>query len=128
MDLPRIATFLTDDCTVWFPPSAATQGIPRPLKGREAYLELVRGLQQRSDFFKVRSFELRRIFSDGDAVAVYLRYLGDMPNGAVYDNDYVFLYTFEGDKIAEIREFTDTSFIDDFLSRNTPNPPVIGAD
>jgi ketosteroid isomerase-like protein len=125
-DLDRIGSLLADDVKIWLPPSAEKHGLPRPLEGRENFLGLVRALHggQLGDrpFFTPRSMTPFRFLVADDTVAVHLRTLGDMPNGAVYDNQYVFLYTFVGDKIAEIREFTDTSFINDFLEENAGAP------
>lgn len=115
-DVERVGSFLTDDCRVWLPPSAEKLGMPRPLEGREAFLDLVRRMLDSPDHWSVRTFTPIRLYFDGDdAVAAHLRLVGDMPNGTVYDNEYVFLYTFEGNRIREIREYTDTRFINDLV-------------
>jgi ketosteroid isomerase-like protein len=36
----------------------------------------------------------------------------EFPNGAACDNEYVFIFKFEGGKISEMREFTDVAYID----------------
>jgi ketosteroid isomerase-like protein len=115
-DVDRVGSFLTDDCRVWLPPSAAKLGLPRPLEGREAFLDLVRAMLDSSAHWVPRSLTPYRFLFGGDTVGAHLRLLGDMPNGGLYDNDYVFLFTFSGEKISEIREFTDTAFINDFLT------------
>jgi ketosteroid isomerase-like protein len=71
-------------------------------------------------FWKPRSFAPLDFYFDGDTVAVHLRHIGDMPDGVVYDNDYLFIYTFDGDKIAEMWEFTDTAYVTDFLGEHAP--------
>ena len=118
-DVDRVGSFFTGDCRVWLVPSAQKHGLPRPLEGRQAFLDLVARMSDSPAHWKARSFTVQRLFSDGDAVAAYLRLVGDMPNGAVYDNEYVFLLTFEGDRICEMREFTDAAFINDFLAENS---------
>ena len=117
-DVSLIGSFFTDDCRVWLVPSAQKHGLPRPLEGRQAFLDLVERMSDSPAHWKARSFTAQRLFFDGDAVAAHLRLVGDMPNGAVYDNEYVFLLTFDGDKICEMREFTDAAFINDFLAEN----------
>lgn len=117
-DLDRVGSFLTDDCRVWLPRSASKLGLPRPLEGRDAFLALVRAMLGSTEHWKPRAWTPLRFFFDDEAVAVHQRLEGDMPNGSVYDNDYVFLYSFDRDKICEIREYTDTAYIGDFLSEN----------
>jgi ketosteroid isomerase-like protein len=118
VDLDRIGSFFTEDCVVWLVPSAVKHGLPRPLVGRDAFVDLVRTMQSDGRSWKPRAFLPQQMFFDDDTVAVHVRHIGDMPNGSVYDNEYVFICTFEGDRIAVMREFTDTAFIGDFLAEN----------
>ena len=110
----RVAACFTEDCRIWLVPSVAKRGVPRPIVGRDAWADFV----DRPRRWRTRSFEPLRIYADGDRIAVHLRLLGDLPNGAVYDNEYVFLLAFEGDLISELREFTDTAYIHAFLAEN----------
>jgi ketosteroid isomerase-like protein len=48
---------------------------------------------------------------DESSVAVRLRSIGEFSNGYPYDNEYVFIYEFVGEKICAIREFTDVAYI-----------------
>ena len=118
-DLERIADCFTDDVCIWMPPSAAKRGLPVPLVGREAFLELSRQLLSGSEFWKPTRWTPHVFLVDGDRVAVHATHEGVMPGGEVYENDYMFLYTFAGDRIAELREFVDTAWINDFLE-STP--------
>jgi ketosteroid isomerase-like protein len=123
VDFDRVGSFFTDDCKVWLPPSAGRHGTSLPLVGREKFIHMVRAMmggQLDMHFWKPRSFAPLGFYVDGDTVAVHLRHVGDMPDGAVYDNDYLFIYTFEGDKIAEMWEFTDTTYVGDFLAEHAP--------
>jgi ketosteroid isomerase-like protein len=112
-DFERMAAFLTEDFTLWMVLSARERGMPSPLAGREAFFDFARKLRERPDMWKVRSYTpLQFLFDEEDSVAVRLRTLGDFPSGAVYDNEYVFIYRFRGERICEMREFTDVAYID----------------
>jgi ketosteroid isomerase-like protein len=114
-DLDRMISFLTDDFTLWMAPSAREQGLPIPLVGRERFVEFLQALRGRSDMWKVREQIPAQFLYDEDSAAVRVRSIGEFPNGAVYDNEYVFIFNifkFEGGKISEMREFTDVAYID----------------
>ena len=117
-DLTLVGACLTDDCLVWLPKSAESAGFVRPLRGRGAFVDLVKRMHESDAHWRPRSLTPQRFFFADDGVAVHLRLIGAMPNGAVYDNDYVFVYLFHGDRICEIREFTDTAYIGEFLAQN----------
>jgi ketosteroid isomerase-like protein len=90
-DFERMAAFLTEDFTLWMVLSARERGLPSPLAGREAYFGFARKLRERPDMWKVRSYT---------------------PLQFLYDNEYVFIYRFRGERICEMREFTDVAYID----------------
>ena len=111
LDIERAGAFLSEDFTVWFVPSARAQGLPITLKGRAAFIDFVRNLQGQPGKWKIRTITPLQFFFSDDGAAVRVRNVGDFPGGGVYDNEYVFLYRFSGDKISEMREFTDTAYI-----------------
>ena len=113
-DPTGVGACFTEDCRIWLVPSVAKRGVPRPIVGREAWAAFV-GRPRR---WHTRSFTPLRLYGDGDGVAAHLRLVGDLPSGAIYDNEYLFLFTFDGDRICELREFTDTAFIHDFLDEH----------
>ncbi|MEY2432747.1 MAG: uncharacterized protein QOC92_2472 [Acidimicrobiaceae bacterium] len=119
-DLDGMARLFTEDVHIWMPPSAAKRGLPVPLVGRELFLALSRQLlDDTSEFWRTTSWTPHTFLFEGDKVAVYVTLDGVMPNGALYKNDYMFLYTFAEDEISEIREFVDTAWINDFLASNS---------
>jgi ketosteroid isomerase-like protein len=111
MDIEWIGSFLTEDFTIWFVPSARQHGLPIPLVGRQRFMDFVRELQGRPGMWQPRSFTPQQFLFDADSVAVRVRLVGEFPSGLAYDNEYVFIYRFAGDKIAEMREFTDAAYI-----------------
>lgn len=120
-DVDRIASLFAEDVRIWMPPSAAKRGLPIPLVGRDQFLALSRQLlADGSEFWRTTAWTPHIFLFEGDdKVAVHVTLHGVMPNGAKYENDYMFLYTFAGNEIAEIREFVDTAWINDFLEANT---------
>jgi ketosteroid isomerase-like protein len=111
-DFERMATLMTEDFTLWMVPSAREMGMPNPLVGRETFFEFVRGLSQRPDMWKVREVRPAQfLFDDEGSVAVRLRSIGAFASGYTYDNEYVFIYKLAGDRICEMREFTDVAYI-----------------
>jgi ketosteroid isomerase-like protein len=116
-DLDRIAQAFTDDVRIWMPRSAAKRGLPIPLVGRDNFLDLSRRLiAEGSEFWRPTKWAPHVFLIEGDKVAVHVTHEGVMPDGRVYNNDYMFLYTFAGDQICELREFVDTAWINDFLA------------
>jgi ketosteroid isomerase-like protein len=111
-DLDCMISFLTSDFTLWMAPSAREQGLPIPLVGRERFVEFLQTLRSRSDMWAVREQIPAQFLYSEDSAAVRVRSIGEFPNGAVYDNEYVFIFKFEGGKISEMREFTDVAYID----------------
>jgi ketosteroid isomerase-like protein len=111
-DYDRIGAMLTEDFAIWMAPSARKHGIPIPLEGRANFLNFNRKVQDIPGMWKPHSYEVKRIYFDGDHAALWVRFLGEFEGGAPYDNEYVFTFRFVGDKIAEKREFVDTAYID----------------
>jgi ketosteroid isomerase-like protein len=114
-DIGRMKTLFTDDVRIWMPPSAAKRGLPRPLVGLDQFMELSRQLQKGGEFWRPTAWTPHAFLFDDDAVAVRVTMNGVMPNGVEYENDYMFVYRFAGNRIAELWEFVDTAWINDFL-------------
>lgn len=92
----------------WFPPSAAEHGMPRPMTGREAILDLLSTLQ----LYEARSmrWKPRHVVSEGDIVVVHAA-LSALPiEGGEYENEYVFVYRIVDAAIVKCWEHTDTLY------------------
>jgi ketosteroid isomerase-like protein len=107
-DYDRMGGHLTEDFTLWMVPSARAAS---PLEGRDTFLDFVKTLHKRPDMWKIRTLTPRQFLFDEDSVAVRVHSLGDFPSGVIYDNEYVFIYKFAGERICEMREFTDAGYI-----------------
>lgn len=110
-DIDALRALMTEDFTLWMVPSARDHGMPVPMRGREAFLKFVGQLHDRPTMWKPRAYKPQEFLFSEDSVAVRVRLIGDYPSGLEYDNEYVFIYRFDGDRICEMREFTDTMFI-----------------
>jgi ketosteroid isomerase-like protein len=106
-----VAALMTEGIVWWVPQSAATRNnIPRPLAGRQLLVDTFwRGARYRD-----RHWTVHRVMVDGDMVSVQASMRATMvEGGASYDNDYVYLFRFEGSKIAEAWEYLDTAYFFD---------------
>jgi ketosteroid isomerase-like protein len=108
---------LTDDVTWWVPLSAAARGMTRPLKGRSGVLELLGGDNSHYRAGSMR-WEFHDVLQDGDRVVVHCTLRALTRDGVPYENHYLMLYRFVGDKIAEAWEHTDTAYA--FACFDTP--------
>jgi ketosteroid isomerase-like protein len=108
-DGEAVGALMTDDVVWWVPQSAASRnGIPRPLVGRRLLVETFwRGARYRHG---TRRWTIDRVLVDGELVAVQASLNAVMSEGADYDNQYVYLFRFEGPRIAEVWEYLDTAY------------------
>jgi len=107
-DGAAVAALLTDDVRWWVPQSAAAQGIPRPVVGREQLIESFWGTVRYRP--GTRSWTIERLITGGDCVAAQATLTATMAGGAPYTNQYVYVFRFEGSQIAEVWEYLDTAY------------------
>jgi ketosteroid isomerase-like protein len=93
----------------WAPQSAVELGVPRPVRGREAVLDLVR---MRSYQVGTTRWRNQHVLYDQDEDLVVLHtHLEATTNaGLPYDNPYCLVYRFEGDEVIEVWEHADTAY------------------
>lgn len=105
-DLPDL---LTEDVTWWVPLSAAARGLARPLSGREGVLKLLGGDNSHYRTGTMR-WEFHDVLRDGSRVVIHCTLRALTREGVAYENHYLMLYRFEGARIAEAWEYTDTAY------------------
>ena len=101
----KLASLFTDDVE-WLPPETAPFEVVR---GAQAVaLELGGALLKR--VFDVKTFrvEIRRMLADGDTAVVQQSLSAKTLDGESYENEYCWVYTCRGGKIARIEEYVDT--------------------
>lgn len=103
-----LTRLVAEDVAWWGPPSAAAQGLPRPLTGREQVIPLI---ADPTMYFRpgTRRWSVHHLVEEGELVAVHANLQGETAGGAPYSNEYHFLVRFEGGVIAEVWEHVDTA-------------------
>jgi ketosteroid isomerase-like protein len=103
-----VGALLTDDVRWWVPQTAAAQGLPRPVVGRQQLIDAFWGTVRYRP--GTRSWTIERLITGGDCVAAQATLTATMAAGAPYVNQYVYVFRFEGSKIAEVWEYLDTAY------------------
>ncbi len=111
---------LTEDVTWWVPLSAAARGLARPLNGREGALKLLGGDNSHYRTGTMQ-WEFHDVLRDGERVVIHCTLRALTREGVPYENHYLMLYRFEGTRIAEAWEYTDTAYA--FGRFDTPPSP-----
>ena len=110
----------SDDVKWWMPRTAETKyGMPVPTVGLEKFLELQR--QGLDEIYHPQRWTTHTMIAEGDFVAALTTLEALTPSGAMYSNDYLFLFRFADDKIAEFWEFVDTLYVHEFLGSRAEN-------
>jgi ketosteroid isomerase-like protein len=104
-DVPELKACITDDFEFKVMAQVSPIG---PFKGKRGFDELEALLGKVT---KGRAnFTYEYIFGEGDLVAAALETNARTFNDKLYANRTFFLLRFRGDKIAEVREYTDTEY------------------
>jgi ketosteroid isomerase-like protein len=109
-DRDSVSSCLSKDAIWWIPQSSSTNGnIERPLRGREAVVELLCG---ETRFFEVGTlrWEFQHVLSDNDFVLVHGTLRATTSSGRDYENQYVMLHRFDDRLVAEVWEHLDTAY------------------
>ncbi len=99
---------LSDDVTWWI---AGKPGVT-PTSGVNDRRKLARLFDNMMGQLKSGlRMSVKGMVAEGDKVAVEVESMGELKNGRVYNNEYHFLLTFRGGKIAAVREYLDTQHV-----------------
>jgi uncharacterized protein len=102
-DVEAATANLSDEVSWMLPASVSPGG---PMKGKQAVAGFFKSLG--TAFPGGLKSEIRRVYGEGDIVVIELTNRGQTAKGRQYDNEYCFVYEFEGGKIRRVREYTDT--------------------
>jgi ketosteroid isomerase-like protein len=117
-DFARIAEIFSADVRWWMPRTAETKyGMPVPTVGLERFLALQR--QGVEEIYHPLRWTTHTVIAEGDFVTALTTLEAQTRDGAVYSNDYLFLFRFADDKIAEFWEFVDTLYVQEFFASIT---------
>jgi ketosteroid isomerase-like protein len=106
-DRAALTSLLAPDAR-WVIPRSAPEPYSGVHQGRERILDLMLGASEHAFVSGTHRIEERLLIAEGDAVCVELRMTARTPRGPDYENFYVFLFEFEGERIRELREHVDT--------------------
>jgi ketosteroid isomerase-like protein len=117
-DLSR--TIVRDDVRWWVPPSVEARGFSRPMVGWGA-IPWLGGEGFNSPFRQgTTNPTFHHVVAEGDLVAVHMNLKALTDNGP-YDNEYHWLFRFDGDLIAEVWEILDTAHATNLLGALAEN-------
>ena len=107
-DGAAVAPLLHEDVVWWVPPSAMRFGLPRPIVGRDAVVQLLTG---GLGFFQpgTITWEVRQLIADDTHVAAAFTRRSLTAGGKPYENEYCFVFRHVDGRIIEGWEYTDTA-------------------
>jgi len=107
-DTAGLQAMMVDDVRWWVQLSVEGR-VPRPLVGAREVAQFASGEITASFVAGSTTWRVHHMTAEDDRVAVLAQRLAVGANGWPYDNEYHWLFRFEGDRIAEIWEVLDTS-------------------
>ena len=99
-----------DDVKWWVPGTLPFSGT----KDKSQYMAIVGRIQ--SGFPKGLVFTVRNMVAESNQVAAEVESLGQHVNGKTYANKYHFLFTFQDQRFAEVKEYMDTLHLKELIS------------
>lgn len=117
-DAETFAALMTDDATYW------TLGKPHLFDycGEKSKADIVAYMQTPSIFVGGVQTTFGAITAEANRVAVECETRGVMPDGRIYTNMYHYLFTFEGGRIARVKEYLDTQSAAEFFAKAASAP------
>jgi ketosteroid isomerase-like protein len=118
LDEVMLSDQLTEDAVWWAPRSTERLGMPRPLKGRKAIVDMLMSVPRYEP--GSRHWTLHHVAANGDVAFVHATLqattrMSKMP----YENDYVFVFSFRDGLIDAVWEHLDTAYAyDRFAGRS----------
>ena len=117
-DRHALERLVTDDVVWWVPRSASRHGLARPLVGRAAVVELLRGSK---DFFRpeTTTWTVIAMIAEGSSIVAHVERRCLTSNGVDYENDYLLRFDFADGRICEAWEQTDTALAFELFATTT---------
>src|SRR5690606_24068899 len=101
-DRAKLASLFTEDVE-WYPPETAPIG---PVKGAaQVAAELAGDTPKRLFDMKTFRVQVHKVIADGDTAVVQQAISAKTRDGAQYDNEYCWVYTYRDGKVARIVEY-----------------------
>jgi ketosteroid isomerase-like protein len=106
----EVELFLAEDVRWWFAQSAVDHGLipSRCAEDRRTVLDYI---GRAPTNYRRNELTLLHLLEDGPMVAAHVLGEGQTHAGKDHSNEYIFMFRFADDKIAEVWEFVDTAYI-----------------
>jgi ketosteroid isomerase-like protein len=109
LDEATLAGQLTEDAVWWAPRSTERLGMPRPLKGRKAIVDMLVSVPLYEPWS--RHWTFHHIAAEGDVAFVHATlHATTRASNMPYENDYVFVFSFRDGLIDAVWEHLDTAY------------------
>jgi ketosteroid isomerase-like protein len=107
-DIQGVLNILSDDVE-WHLPGEGLIPQAGTYRGKD---DVGRFFQKLGQTAKFDNFEPRTFIAQGDNVVALGRYNGTVPQtGRQFESEWAMVFTFQGNKVAKFREYTDTAAI-----------------
>jgi len=100
----------------WVIPRSAPEPFAGVHQGRGRIIDLMLGASEQAFVPGTHRIEELRMAAEGDVVFAEVRMHAKSPRGPDYENFYVFVFEFEGDRIRELHEHVDTRHAASFFA------------
>jgi ketosteroid isomerase-like protein len=109
LDEATLSGQLTEDAVWWAPRSTDRLGMPRPLNGRKAIVDMLMNVPLYEP--GSRRWTFHHLAAEGDVAFVHATLHATTRTGRMpYENDYVFVFSFRHGLIDAVWEHLDTAF------------------
>ncbi|KAJ6536810.1 hypothetical protein B0H19DRAFT_1079227 [Mycena capillaripes] len=109
LDFEAIADLLSPDFVHEYFPASLTMPAGKAKRGKEEMLELFKHAWL-SVFDYITLLPPMDVIQGSDAVVFHVRSDGMSKSGKKYNNEYMFIFHFDGEKIVYMKEFTDSKY------------------
>jgi ketosteroid isomerase-like protein len=108
LDGKMLAAQMAPDVMWWAPRSSARLGMPRPMNGRDAVIEMLTSVPLYQP--DTRRWTIHDVVADDDRAVVHASLSAMTRSGVSYENDYAFVFHFRDGLIRAVWEHLDTAY------------------
>jgi ketosteroid isomerase-like protein len=110
-DRDRLRELVTEDLAWWVPKSGSDRmKLPVPMIGAENFVSMQQDALDTLYQRESQQVTVSRMVEEDDVVAAFMRMEMLTQAGVPYSNEYVLVFRFDGGRIAEHWEYTDTAW------------------
>jgi ketosteroid isomerase-like protein len=117
LDEEMLAAQMTPDVLWWAPRSTTRLGMPRPMNGRDAVIEMLTSVPLYQP--ETRRWTIHDVVADHETAVVHASLSAMTRGGVPYENDYAFVFRFRDGLIDAVWEHLDTAYAYDCFQRGS---------